>query len=227
MSFQTTLAALRSGWHLVLIGVLIALATAVWFDANSVPVYSTSASYVVSPGAAVAPDDVANGVDTLDSSRSRSIMTTLTEITDSAANRAEAFATLGLDSALKDSYTVESVVVPEANVMETIVTGPDPAIAAELASILGDLGGVRFVALYRIYDVGVLDEASVPTEPSNPGMSQLGVIAGAMGLMVGGALALLRWAWAGRSGDTIRSRLGAYSPRVADIEEHSRFKRVG
>lgn len=227
MNLKTTLAALRSGWHLIVIGAMIAALVAVTIDRAAVPVYEASASYVVSPGNDIAPDDIARGVDTLDSSRSRSIMTTLTEITDSDSVLAEAVAAIGLDPARVDAYSVSSVVIPEANVMETTVTGPDPEVAASLASTIGEVGGLRFVALYRIYDVAALDAASAPTASSNPGLSQILVVAIAIGAMIGSAAALLRSAWLSHSRRSMSQRLDAYEPSIAQIEEHARFKRVG
>lgn len=227
MDMRTTTGAILSGWHLIVVGVLAASAVAVWIDASTEPVYSAEASYVVSPGSGIEPDDIARGVDTLDSSRSRSIMATLTEITNSAVVRDEAFDALGLDSGLADDYTIESVVVPEANVMQTTVVGPDPTIAASLASALGEFGGTRFVASYRIYDVEVLDPAEIPAIPANPELSALLVVAGAMGLVAGVTLALLRFAWRSRRDRSVEQRLSAYRPEVTPIEEHSRYKRVG
>jgi uncharacterized protein involved in exopolysaccharide biosynthesis len=227
-TMQHTLRALRTGWYLILLGALVAAGAAVMVEQSASLVFEASASYVVSPGSQVAPDDVAQGVDTLDSSRSRSIMTTLTEITDSDAVRSEAFAALDLPTDLIDNYSVESIVVPEANVMETIVTGPDPSVAAALTSSLGTIGGARFVRLYQIYDVVTLDPAEIPTEPSNPGLGQLLVIAITLGIMAGGAAALLRSAVAERSGRrTMDRRLGAYHGDVTHIEQHERFKRTG
>ena len=227
MDLKTTLSALRTGWHLLVVGAVIAAMAAVAFDRTATPVYEATASYVVSPGGDIAADDVARGVDTLDSSRSRSIMATLTEIAASNAVLTEAFSTLDIDSELSGSYTVQSIVIPEANVMETIVTGPDPQLAAALASAIGEIGGARFVDLYRIYDVVVLDGATIPTNPSNPGLSQMLVIAIAIGLMAGAGAALLRSAWSERSRHTMQSRLGAYDPAVTSIEEHNRFQRAG
>lgn len=227
-TMRHTLDALRTGWYLILLGALVAAGAAIAVDRVTKPYYEASASYVVSPGGQVPPDDLAQGVNTLDSSRSRSIMTTLTEITDSAAVRADTFEALGLPEVLTEVYTVESVVVPEANVMQTTVTGPDPAIAASLASGLGSFGGARFEALYQIYDVVALDPATIPTEPANPSLAQLLVIAIALGCMVGGAAALLYSATAGHNGRrAMDSRLGAYQGEVTPIAEHERFKRTG
>jgi len=227
VDLKTTLSALRTGWHLLFIGALIAAAAVTVIERDATPVYEASASYVVSPGGAIPVDDVVRGVDSLDSSRSRSIMSTLTEIAASDVVMSEAISTLGLDPGAAADYSISSIIVPEANVMETVVEGPDPATAAALASAIGEIGGRRFVDLYQIYDVVVLDAATIPAVPSNSGLAQMLVIGVAIGLMAGAGAALVRAAWLSRSGGTMSRRLGAYSPPVTPIEEHDRFKRVG
>ena len=227
MNANETLKALRSGWYLLLVSALIAVAVVTFLDRTASPVYEASASYVVSPGSEIALDDVAQGVNTLEASRSRSLMTTLTQITDSDATVIEAITTLGLDPGLADIYTVESLVVPEANVMETAVSGPNPEIAAALASQIGELGTARFVTLYQIYDVEVLDAATIPIAPSNPSFGKMLIIATFLGLVVGAGAALLRAAWHHRADRTMNRRLGAYDRNVTPIGDHDRFKRVG
>jgi capsular polysaccharide biosynthesis protein len=226
MNLKTTLIALRSGWQLIAIGLVVALGAAFALDRAATPVYEATATYVVSPGFDVDADDVTEGVKTLDSSRSRSIMTTLTEITMSETVLDEAFATLGLDPSTASMYVVDSIVVPEANVIQTTVAGPEPEIAAALTTLVGDVGGLRFVGLYQIYDIVVLDPATVPTTPSNPGLPILIVLTSVLGLAAGAGAAMLRFAWGGER-RTVGSRLKAYDPTVTPIEEHSRFKRVG
>lgn len=226
MNFKTTLLALRSGWQFIAVGLLVALAAAFALHRSATPIYEASATYVVSPGLGADAYDVAEGVKTLDSSRSRSIMTTLTEITMSDTVLDEAFGTLGLDPAAAGAYSVESIVVPEANVIQTTVSGPDPELAASLTTLVGDVGGLRFIGLYQIYDVVVLDPPSVPTEPTNTGLPTLIVLTSVLGIAAGAGAALVRFA-VGGSRRTVGSRLSAYDPTVTPIEEHSRFQRVG
>lgn len=226
MNFKTTLLALRSGWQFMAIGLLIAIAGALVLHTSATPTYAASATYVVSPGQGANAFDVAEGVKTLDSSRSRSIMTTLTEITMSDTARSEAFGALGLDPTTADLYTVESIVVPEANVIQTTVTGPDPELAAAITSVVGDVGGLRFMALYQIYDVVVLDPPVVPTEPSNIGLPTLLILTSLLGLGLGAAAALILFA-SGAGRRSMGSRLRAYDSKVTPIDGHSRFQRAG
>lgn len=226
MNFSTTLRALRSGWQFIAVGLMVALAGAFALHSTSEPVYEATATYVVSPGLGADAFDVAEGVKTLDSSRSRAIMTTLTEITMSETVLAQAIGQLGLDPSIAQDYEVESIVVPEANVIQTTVTGSNPEIAAALTTLVGDIGAVRFIALYQIYDVVELDAAAVPTAPSNTGLPTLIMLTSALGIAAGAGAALLRFA-AGGSRRTVGSRLSAYDSTVTPIEEHSRFQRVG
>jgi hypothetical protein len=99
-----------------------------------------------------------------------------------------------------------------------------------LIATLALFTGAKFAALYQIYDVEVLDTASVPTEPINAGLGQMLVIGVAIGIMAGAGAALLRAAWLGRPGRSMSRRLGAYNPqtaKVTPIEEHGRFTRAG
>ena len=153
-------------------------------------------------------------------------MTTLTEITMSDTARSEAFGALGLDPTTADQYTVESIVVPEANVIQTTVTGPDPDLAAAITSVVGDVGGLRFMALYQIYDVVVLDPPVVPTEPSNIGLPTLLILTSLLGLGLGAAAALILFA-SGAGRRSMGSRLRAYDSKVTPIDGHSRFQRAG
>ncbi len=227
MDLKNVLKALTSGWHLVAVGLVVSLGVAIVLYRTADQVYEATASYVVSPGAGAGPSDVTEGVKTLDSSRSRSIMTTLTEISTSDTVRSDAAARLGVGDDGISAYRVSSVVVPEANVIETTVAGPDAATAAALASVIGDIAGLRFISLYQIYDVAVLDPATIPTGSSNPGLTQLMVMTAALGLLIGVGAALLRHAVHRSRSRNVRNRLSAYDATISVLEDHDRFQRVG
>ena len=221
--------ALRSvllGWYYPALGLLVALGVAAAIHTQSTPVYEAEATYIVFPYSPNATTDVTESVKTLDSTRSRSIMTTLTEIVESDAAAHDAAAALGIDPLLLEEYAVRGVVLPEANVIATTVRGPDAALAVQLSSAIGDAAIARFVGLYRIYDASVLDGPTLPTSPSNRGLLELGGMAAILGLLVGGIVAVLRDPEPGRRRSTVHSRLGAYG-NVTPIKEHDRYKRVG
>lgn len=226
MDFRGALRAIALGWYYPALGLLVALGAAAFIYTQSTPVYEARATYVVFPYSAPDDLDVAESVKTLDSTRSRSIMTTLVEIVESEAVRADAAAAAGLDLAGLEDYKVAGVVLPEANLIATTVHGPDPAVTVQLSSAIGDAAIARFVAFYRIYDAEALDAATLPTSPSNRGLIELGGMAAILGLLVGSAVALLRDPEPGSRRSTMHGRLGAYG-NVTPIREHDRYQRVG
>jgi uncharacterized protein involved in exopolysaccharide biosynthesis len=226
MDFRSALRSIALGWYYPALGLLVALGAAAFIYTNSSPVYEARATYVVFPYSAPDDVDVAESVKTLDSTRSRSIMTTLVEIVQSESVRAEAAAAAGLDLASLEGYEIGGVVLPEANLIATTVRGPDPVVTVQLSGAVGDAAVARFVAFYRIYDADVLDPAVLPTSPSNRGLIELGGMAAILGLIVGSAIALIRDPEPGRRHSTMHGRLGAYG-NVTPIREHDRYQRVG
>src|SRR3989304_1969517 len=94
-------AAVRSvllGWYYPALGILIACGVAVFLHSREAPVYEADATYVVTPYAGPTESDTTESVKTLDATRSRSIMTTLTEIVISETARTEAAAVLGVET---------------------------------------------------------------------------------------------------------------------------------
>jgi uncharacterized protein involved in exopolysaccharide biosynthesis len=208
---STALRALRSGWWLVLLAVAGAVAGALVLSSHQEPVYRSSATYIVSPRQGDTTADITESVRTLDPDRARALVSTYAEVIASDAVQAEAAASLGYGPDLLDFYSAEAVVAPEAYVAELRVTGPDPDLAATLSTALGAAASARFTALYPIYDVVVLDPASVPTSPANRGPVETAVIAGLLGLVAGGALALLAGAPRLRRRRRLQQRLSPYS----------------
>ena len=225
-------AAVRSvllGWYYPALGILVACGVAVFLHSREVPVYQAEATYVVTPYTGPTEGDTTESVKTLDATRSRSIMTTLTEIVSSDTARSTAATALGLDPTVIAGYAVEAVVAPEANVIATTVRGPDPEMTVALSNAIGEAAITRFIGLYKIYDVEPLDPPVTPTEPSNRGLVELAIMASAFGVLVGGGIALIRGlGFDSRGRSTMQSRLGAYGgATVTPLREHDRYQRVG
>jgi uncharacterized protein involved in exopolysaccharide biosynthesis len=107
------------------------------------------------------------------------------------------------------------------------------AVQAEAAASLGygpDLLGFYSVEAVVAPDVVVLDPASVPTSPANRGPVETAVIAGLLGLVAGGALALLAGAPRLRRRRRLQQRLSPYSPpdtTVTPFPAERRTSRAG
>lgn len=224
MDPSTALRSIRKAWYLVALGVLAAVSVAVVMTSTTLPVYETSATYVVSPSQDPTID-TAESVRTLDDPRSRAIVSTYAEVLVSEAVRREAAEGLGLDLAGLGEYQFRSVVLPEANVVELSVTGPSPQIVVLLANTSGDIGAARFIDLYQLFDIVQLDPPPLPTTPANPTLTQTAVMAGALGLLGGLILALLWGAPKVRKQNRMRRRVDTYGERagqgtVTSIELH-------
>jgi capsular polysaccharide biosynthesis protein len=192
MDAANALTAIRRAWYLVLAGMIGAIAVAFALHAITDPVYETSSTYVISPAQdPTDPGAVQESIRTLDDARSRAIVATFTEVLDSTAIHEEAAQSIGIQGLSADDYDFSAVILPEANVVELTVRGPRPQAAALLSGAVGDLAAARFSELYLIYDIVLLDPPSIPTEPANTPLPQRLVMAAALGLLAGAALALL------------------------------------
>jgi uncharacterized protein involved in exopolysaccharide biosynthesis len=230
MDTSTALRAILKGWYFVALGALAAIAIAVYLEATALPVYESSATYIISPTLDDPTVDVGDSVNTLDDARSRAIVATYAEILSSDAVHIEAVTSLGLDTGALADYEFKAAILPEANVVELTVVGPSPQITVLLSAAVGGIGSERFVALYQIYDVGLLDPAVAPTTPSNPTLVQTIVMAGGLGVLAGAAVALLFGAPRVRRANRMRSRLSAYTdPAVTPLHrpEDRRASGVG
>jgi uncharacterized protein involved in exopolysaccharide biosynthesis len=210
MDATTALRALRRGWFFALIGALAAVAASAVLTLSAEPAYEASSTYIVTPAASDSPFDPAEGARTLDDSRARAIVSTFVEILSSRSIHDRAGATLGMAPATVDAYDVRGVVLPEANVVELSVTGPNPEVAAALSGAIGAAGTETFVALYRIYDVAPLDVAEVPAEPAGRGPVTTLALAGVLGLAAGAAVGMLWGLARQQKSRTLERRLASY-----------------
>jgi capsular polysaccharide biosynthesis protein len=215
MDLSSALRSIRKAWYFVALGILAAVSVAVLMNSTTLPVYESSATYVVTPSQD--PNiDITESVRTLEDPRSRAIVSTYAEVLASDAIKEEAATTLGLDLAGLEEYAVRSVVLPEANVVELTVTGPSPQIIVLLSTTAGALAADRFVELYQLFDIVLLDPAVIPTTPANPTLMQTAVMAAALGLLGGTVLALMWGAPKVRKQGKMRHRVDTYGDRASD-----------
>jgi capsular polysaccharide biosynthesis protein len=228
MDLKSTIRSLFLGWYYPALGVLVACGAAAFLHAREAPVYETNATYVLTPYTGPTDSDTTESVKTLDATRSRSILTTLTEIIGSETAQTEAAVSLGLDPTVLTSYEVAAVVAPEANVVAMTVRGPDPARTVDLSNAIGAAAVARFIDLYKIYDVVPLDPPVLPDVPSNRGLVELAIMASAFGLLVGGGVALVRGLGFDERRRSMEDRLEAYGGgTVTPLRERDRYQRVG
>lgn len=205
MEIRHYLKMLGKGWWIVVLTALIALNAAFITSYFTVPTYLASAKFIVSPNPTMLTDqyDVVNSLEALDK---RSTVATYGEFLNSRGVYADAIKALKLDEAVMEDYKTAAVVLPEANVLELTVTGPDPRLAADIANMIGSLTIDAVNPLYKAYNVSVLDAATVPIAPISPQPVRDASLALALGLILGVSIAILS--------EQIRVPIEAYRNRL-------------
>ena len=122
---QTYLNIARRGWWIILLTAVAAVVASLIYSSLSPRVYRTTARYIVSPQEIILSNqtDYFRSLDTLDR---RSIITTYAEVFGSSRIFGEAAAALGEPADVLENYRVTAVSLPEANVIQVAVEGPDP-----------------------------------------------------------------------------------------------------
>ncbi len=193
MEIKLYLRMIQRSWWVVILTALAAVLVALTSSYLATPIYSASARYLVSPNPTYLGGDVDyNLIYSLDTLDKRSIITTYAEVLNSPRIYSQTVDALGLQESALAEYTHSAVVFPETNVVDLTVTGPDPELVVALADKLGLLASGYVENLYPIYDMGLLDPASVPTTPVYPKALRDAGVALAVGLALGVGLALLR-----------------------------------
>jgi diguanylate cyclase (GGDEF)-like protein len=181
---------LKRGWWLILLVALVAMAISLGISYMSVPQYEAVARFLINPNASLTVGrDVVNSLDTLDR---RSIVSTYAEVMNSNRIYADTLASLRLQALDLKDYTYEAVVLPDSNVLQLTVMGPNPQVAAALANAIG-YQAISFTSrLNQVYDVAFLDQAVPPEEPYSPQPLRDASLAFVLGAVLGGVLAILR-----------------------------------
>ena len=177
------------GWWIIALASLSGLMLALVAAYNEEPRYRTSTRLIVSPNATlINSGQFIYSLDTLDK---RSIVTTYSEVLNSNRLFESTGEALQIDPAQLNKYSHSTVVIPEANILELYIDGPNPELAALLANNLSDRAIDYVRETYQVYDLDVLDPAGIPTEPFVPQPIRDAALAGVLGAMLGAALAVL------------------------------------
>ena len=215
MNIRMYIRMIQKGWWIIALAVLTALNVTMIMDLYSTPIYEATTRMILLPNTeSFAGKDFVSSLSSLDNS---SIVTTYADVFDSDFNIDAFINTIDLNDEEIDLYTQSTVVLPDSNVLEIYVTGPDPEIAAQWANGVARTGIDYMKDLYQVYDINILDAAVVPAEPISPQPVRDVSLAGVLGLLVGIILAILR--------DQLRIPLEAYRQRRFIDAQSSAFNR--
>jgi len=192
MELRTYLRVLFKYWWLVLIVFVIALGFTAWFTFSQVPIFESSATFIVRP--TLSAEDARSELSGLDVlGRQGDIASTFAEMANSRQIKDKAAERLGISSSQRRSLSVDSQLVAGTYLLKITVEGPDPELIRDFANMVGD-ETIEFVEeLYVTYELVTLDPATVPSLPSTPNKILNLALGAALGLVLGGGLAFLAY----------------------------------
>lgn len=126
------------------------------------------------------PGDLIRGVDTLER---RVIVSSLAALADAPVTQRSTHA--------GDDYTITALVMPNTNLFRIEVEGPDPKRAAAIANSVPTVLGAQAQAMYRIYGVSLVSDASVPSKAALPRVGRALAAGLVLGAFLGVAVAWL------------------------------------
>lgn len=166
MEINLYLQSLRRGWWLILLTVLVSTIASLLISYLTPPVYQTVMRFVVAPNPDIFSDsfDIVDSLDTLDR---RSIVNTYKELLESPTVYRQDSGISAMGAAMED-YSISAVVIPETNILELTVEGPDALTVVSVAEAIGNQAVEYINGLYPVYVFSVLDRPVIPTVPIRP-----------------------------------------------------------
>jgi succinoglycan biosynthesis transport protein ExoP len=90
------------------------------------------------------------------------------------------------------AYTIDGVVLPNTNLIRIDVEGTDPVAAARIANRVPSILASQTQAMYKLYGVATVSEATAPTRPVSPRIARVVVVGAILGLLLGMAAAVAK-----------------------------------
>jgi len=190
MEIKLYLQILRKHWWLIVLSILIATAVALGAALWVTPTYQTSARFVVSPSLTmdINQDEIVDRLAALDK---RSIITTYAEVLNSERIFIDASRAINIIPNRLAAFSRSAIVLPESNILELTVSGPDPLLTADLTNAVGQQAIQYVQRLYTVYEIRVLDPAAIPGSPIKPQPARDIALAVGLGLIFGCVLAIV------------------------------------
>jgi diguanylate cyclase (GGDEF)-like protein len=174
---------LYRGWWIILITSITFIAIVAIADYVIEPIYSITARFIIIPNAnLISESDLIQSLDTLDK---RSVVLTYAEVLNSTLIYNNSLAALGKSIEDMLSYRHTAVAVPNTNIIELTVLGPDASLAAVLANTIGEQGIQYIQGLSSVFEIRFLDPAIPTTTPSRPQPIRDVTLAGLAGVFLG------------------------------------------
>lgn len=178
-----------------MITVAVGISSTALFAQWRTPTYQARTTLVVVPNELLAtPREVVDSVNALDR---RSVVATLARVSSSRAVREQALQSLRMSPEQFAPYTVKTVVVPDTNILEVSVEGPDQRLVAVFANEIAaqTIGYSR--QFYQVYMLKLLDQAREKGQSVGPDFTRQLIAGALLGLLIGVGAAYLLSAMGG------------------------------
>lgn len=183
---------LRRSWWIIVITMLATVIAALVVSYLTPPTYQATSRFIVSPNPSLLTGGSNNMLNSLSTLDKRSIITTYAEVLNSQRLYNETIELLQLDPVAYEDYRYSAVALPDANIIEFSVQGPNREAVYVLANGVAQHAVEYVRSLYQVYDLNVLDPAIMPTVPISPQPIRDAGVALVVGLALGVILALVR-----------------------------------
>lgn len=192
MEFSLYFRTLKRGWWIIVLTILVATNVSLIVSYLTPPVFQTTSRFIVAPNSGIFSNswDVVSSLDTLDR---RSIVNTYKELIVSPSIYGKDPEVQKMNpGVLAKDYNITIVVVPDTNILQLTVEGPDPKQVVVLANAIGSQALTYINKLYPVYNFSILDTPETPIIPVRPQPLQNAGLAFLFGLLIGVALAFSR-----------------------------------
>lgn len=208
MELRTLLSILASRWWIVLPTMLITLGSAAVLALSERPSYEAGTTLIVTPAADVA-DETLSALAVI--SRQSEITDTYAQIASSRLVQRTAADALELTGDQRRDVRVVSRLVPGTTLLTITARSTDPGLATDYANAISE-ALVQFVdERYEVFDVSVVDVASLPGAPVAPNVPLTLATGGIAGLALGIGLAIA-------SAIVFRRQSGSQLRDILDVE---------
>jgi len=180
---------LRRHWLILLIIIVAGTVSTFYFTTVQPSIYEAATTLIVRPSPKLEREDhIINSLNTLDR---RTIVATVAKIPSSAKVRSHAWGNLSAPGQDIAQYKVTTIVLPDTNILQVSVEGPDPAVAASFANAIADVTASSLSEYYDMYQLTLLDPATAPSYRIRPSLKRNMSVGILMSLLLGILLALV------------------------------------
>jgi capsular polysaccharide biosynthesis protein len=187
MNADSFLSAVKKRWRLVLTtAIVVAILAAILASLQTKQYRASAIAGVTAIGGNMGAGDLYRGVEVL---QQRTIVATVAALASVDETKREAFAPF---PGAAGHYSIGASVLPNTNLLRIDVEGADPVLAAKIANRVPAILAAQTQAMYKLYGVSTVSEATRPVASVSPRIARAAVAGAIIGLVLGAAAAFAK-----------------------------------